>query len=285
MRRRMLWVIGVLLLPGVAVGVADAAPPSRTRGDACGDFLTKADGSRWQCSFVDDFSGGRLDRGAWLPQTGLATGTDSARACFADDPSTVAVRGGSLLLSVVRAPAPVTCQGAPAGYLSGSVSTYHRFSQQYGRFEARMKVTPTSDPGLQEAFWLWPDDRTVSVLPWPAAGEIDIAETYSRHPDLAIPYLHYTVNDNGGPVPGVNTAWDCLAPRGEWHTYTLSWTDATLRIEVDGRHCLTNESDDPAFDKPYIMTLTQALGVQDNGWTDAAPMPATTQVDYVKVWR
>ncbi len=285
MRRRMLSIIGVLLLPGVLVGVADAAPPSQTRGDACGELLTKADGSRWQCSFVDEFTGRRLDRDVWLPQTGLATGTDSARACFADDDSTVAVRNGRLLLSVVRAPAPVACQGTSADFLSGSVSTYRRFSQQYGRFEARMKVAPTSQPGLQEAFWLWPDDRTVSVLPWPAAGEIDIAETYSRHPDLAIPYLHYTMNDNGGPVPGVNTAWDCFAPRGEWHTYTLTWSDTTLRIDVDGRHCLTNESDDPAFDRPYIAVLTQALGVQDNGWTDAAPMPATTAVDYVKVWR
>ena len=125
-----------------------------------------------------------------------------------------------------------------------------------------MKVTETAAPGLQEAFWLWPDDRYPSATVWPAAGEIDIAETYSRYPDLAIPYLHYTAWDNWGPQPGVNTAWDCLAPRGEWHTYTLSWTDTRLRIEVDGQHCLTNDSDDPAFDKPYIVALTQALGVE-----------------------
>ncbi len=288
MRHRLLGLFWASLLLGLAglVGVADAAPPPRSpRGDACGDPVIKADGTAWACTFVDDFGGNRLDRRAWLPQVGLATGTPSGRACFADDPSTVSVRGGSLRLSVVPAPAPVECQGSPAGFLSGSVSTYHRFSQQYGRFEARMKVTETAAPGLQEAFWLWPDDRYPSATVWPAAGEIDIAETYSYYPSLAIPYLHYTAWDNWGPQPGVNTAWDCLAPRGEWHTYTLSWTSTRLRIEVDGRHCLTNDSDDPAFDKPYIVALTQALGVDANAWDGSGPMPATTEVDYVKVWR
>ena len=31
--------------------------------------------------------------------------------------------------------------------------------------------------------------------------------------------------------------------------------------------------------------LTQALGVGDNGYTGTAPLPATSEVDYVKVWK
>ena len=117
-----------------------------------------------------------------------------------------------------------------------------------------------------------------------AAGEIDISETYSQHPDLSIPFLHYTWNDNGGPKPGLNTAWDCLAQRGEYTTYTLEWRATRLAILVNGERCLVNRSGNRAFRKPYIIAFTQLLGVDGNAYDGRAPLPATMSVDYVKVW-
>ena len=38
------------------------------------------------------------------------------------------------------------------------------------------------------------------------------------------------------------------------------------------------------FDQPFIVALTQALGVGANAVTAATPLPATTQIDYVRVW-
>lgn len=268
-----------------AVGAdATAAPPGWVRGDACGSAVWKDDDTRWRCTFVDGFAGDQLNRDTWVPQTQMLSGSGSALGCYADDPSTVSVAGGTLRLSVRRAPEPVACAGQVVPYISGSVSTFYTFSQQYGRFEARIKVAATDQPGLHEAFWLWPDVRVPSSDLWPAAGEIDIAETYSAHPGLAIPFLHYTFFDNGGPVPGLNTAWDCAAERGAWNTYTLTWTATRIEIVVNGRTCLVNTSGDRAFNKPYILALTQALGSVGNGYTGSAPMPATMQVDYVKVW-
>jgi beta-glucanase (GH16 family) len=307
----------VMLLPVLAGVGAEAAPPRKPRPtptptatvtptptatpsptmspsptattspqpDACGTPLAKPDGSSWQCTFVDDFGGTALDRTKWLPQTNLAHGSDAALSCFVDDPANVAVADGSLRLTVRPAATPINCNGKTAGYTAGGVSTYDRFGQQYGRFEARMKVAATREVGLQEAFWLWPDARVASTAYWPAAGEIDIAETYSQYPDLAIPFLHYTWYDNWGPVPGVNTAWTCAASRGVWNTYTLLWDATRLEILVNGKTCLVNTSGDPAFQKPYIVALSQFLGGAANSFTGAAPMPATTEVDYVKVWR
>src|SRR5690606_24260202 len=106
----------------------------------------------------------------------------------------ISVRDGALHLSVRKLPAVTPCPGAkgdPTAYVGGGVDTWHLFSQQYGRFEARYKNTATNQVGLHEAFWLWPDDRYDTAI-WPAAGEIDIAETYSQHPDLVVPFLHYT---------------------------------------------------------------------------------------------
>ena len=131
---------------------------------------------------------------------------------------------------------------------------------------------------------MWPDDRVASNVSWPAAGEIDVAELYSQYNTLVVPFLHYTANDNGGPINGVNTAY-CAAARGEYNVYTLTWTPSRLTILVNGKTCLVNRSGDPAFRKPYIATLTAALGVGRNALRWNTPIPATMSVDYLRVWR
>jgi beta-glucanase (GH16 family) len=272
------------LVPAATAPTQEPAPT-----DACGPRPLKPDArSRWSCTLAEDFGGTRLDRTVWRPQAGLLSGSDSGRPCYVDDPSVVSVHDGSLHLGVRRVPEPIDCPGLKqraTAHVAGMVSTYRLFSQRYGRFEARIRNTATRVPGLQEAFWLWPDDRHGSATPWPAAGEIDISETYSDHPDLAIPFLHYSWNDNGGPRPGLNTAWDCTATRGRWNTYTLEWTESRIEILVNGRSCLVNTTGDQAFRKPYIVNLTQMLGTAANAYDGRAPLPATMAVDYVRVWQ
>ncbi len=257
--------------------------------DACGARPRKADGTSWSCTFVDDFSGSVLDRTRWVPQSVFSTGDAlSGYACYDTDPSVVSVSGGALHLSVRRDPTALPCANGlpPTPYRAGMVSTYHLFSQQYGRFEARFRTTASSAPGLQESWWLWPDDRDpLGQLPWPLNGEIDVAETYSTHPDLAIPFLHYTADDHGGPVVGTNTAWTCTAQRGVYNTYTLEWTATRTEILVNGRSCLVNTSGDSAFRKRYVLDLTQALGTGADALTPATTLPAVMDVDYVKVWK
>jgi beta-glucanase (GH16 family) len=266
-----------------------SAGSARGSADACGAQPRKADGSLWSCTFVDDFDGNRLDRTKWVPQTIFSTGDAlSGYACYDDDPSVVSVGGGTLNLSVRKNATALPCANGlpPTPYRAGSVTTYHLFSQQYGRFEARFKTTASSAPGLQESWWLWPDDRDpLAQLTWPLNGEIDIAETYSVYPDLGIPFLHYTGNDNGGPLPGTNTSWSCAAPRGVFNTYTLEWTASRLEVFINGHSCLVNTSGDTAFRKRYIMNLTQALGTGADALTPATKVPATMNVDYVKVWK
>ena len=288
-RARLVALIGVigLCLTGDEFPSSSDVRDERTMQTACGPAIPKPGGGVWECTFADEFNGTTLDRTKWHPQTDFGTGASSpsARSCHVDDQRNIAVRQGSLRLTVRRMSSPVECHGRRANYTSAMVSTYRLFSQQYGRFESRFKNTATTRSGLQESFWLWPDVRVPSLIAWPAAGEIDIVETYSQYPRLAVPFLHYTSNDNGGPIPGINTAWNCQAARGVFNTYALTWTPATLTVEVNGKTCLHNTSGDPAFQKPYIVAFTAALGVGKNELRWHTPMPATMQVDYVRVWR
>jgi beta-glucanase (GH16 family) len=292
-RTAMRWLVKVVAVSMTALclaGVPSASDATVRQTPApgdCGTILSKPGGGSWVCSFVDNFKGRSLDRTKWLPQLYYDTGTGAGRACNVDSPDNIRVALGTLRLSVRKVSTPIYCQGGMADYTSSSVSTFHLFSQQYGRFEARIKVQGTggkSIPGLQEAFWMWPDDRVPSDVQWPAAGEIDIAELYSQYHRYAVPFLHYTANDNGGPKVGVNTAY-CAANRGRFNTYTLTWTPSSLTIQVNGKNCLVNTSGDPAFQKPYILVLSQMLGVGANALTSKTPIPATMHVDYVKAWR
>lgn len=277
-------VLGAALLAPVAPSGASPAA-ALAAADACGTLVARAGGGYWTCTLAENFSGTRLNRDLWtaVPQAG------DSDLCMVDNPRTVAVGMGKLRLSAVRAdartPCPVRADGTRASYASGWVTSFHRWGQQYGRIEARIKVKWANRSGLHEAFWLWPDVRHTADTPWPASGEIDVMETFSSYPNLAIPYLHYGTNDNGGPVPGLNTAWNCSAPRGQWHTYTLEWTAYRLAILVNGRTCLVNTHGAASFRKPFILNFTQFLGDAQNAYSGGISLPATMEVDYVRAWK
>lgn len=273
----------VPLTPSSPVPAASSAPAGPTKPD-CGARIAKPGGGNWTCTMVDNFSGTSLEPSRWLGFTQPGTGD----LCIINSPRTISVANGSLRLSAIRTDATTQCplraDGTRASYASGWATTYRRFGQQYGRFEARIKVQAASAPGLHEAFWLWPDVRYTTDSPWPESGEIDIVETFSSRPDLAIPFLHYSDDQYGG-VQGVNTAWNCASSRGTWHTYTLEWFADRLAIHVDGTLCLSNTRGASSYQKPFIINLTQFLGAGSNQYDGRVPLPATMEVDYVKVWR
>ncbi len=262
-----------------------AKPPAPVTYDDCGAQPRKADGSTWSCTFHDGFDGTTLDRTKWVPNTAFVTWSGTTHACYRDDPSNVSVANGALTLRLVKLDAPAPCAAAvsPTQYMAGSVSTYHLFSQQYGRFEARIKTEATTSPGLHEAFWLWPDDR-YSTIAWPDSGEIDVAESFSAYASVTGSYLHYSA-DHVGLLYGTNAS-NCAANRGEWNTYTVEWGPSRIETFLNGTSCLVNTSGDTAFQKRYIINLTQAIGGATwNQLSGTTPVPASMQVDYVKVWR
>jgi beta-glucanase (GH16 family) len=268
--------------PAVAApaGVSDAGAPV----DACGPEPLKADGTYWRCTFVDDFTGTSLDP-RWVASQIPGNGGD---LCYASSAQTIAVSEGELRLTVLPTGTGTVCparaDGTRASYAGASISTWHTFGQQYGRFEARIRVPVVNGPGLHSAFWLWPDTRSTSDADWPRTGEIDIAELYSGYPNLVIPFLHY-VEDLLGSVEGLNTTTTATSQRGVWHTYTLIWSADRLDIYVDSHRILTNTLGAANFRKPFILNFSQLLGQGLNAWNGKVPLPSSMEVDYVKVWQ
>ncbi|HVT21843.1 MAG TPA: glycoside hydrolase family 16 protein [Mycobacteriales bacterium] len=282
-----------------------SVPPA---GDCGGATLTKPDGSPWVCSLDDEFDGGSLDRSLWTPMltsaSNFTTGAAPYKVCYVDNPDTVSVSGGYLHLSVVKTPAKFTCTAPPTlglslhnfstQYQGGEVMTLNNFSQTYGRFEVRAKLPQSAVNGLQETFWLWPNDP-LKYGAHPGSGEIDFAEFYSQYFDRYIPYLHYDYNQaTVDPATNTNIVtndYTCLIDATKFNNYVVEWEPGRITLTYNGNVCLvdnyqpSNVASPAPFDQPFFITLTQALGVGTNSPTAATPLPATTLVDYVRVWK
>lgn len=242
------------------------------------------------CTLADDFDGAALNSSLWRVLTTQATGHGRANAdCWTGDPANVSVAGGVLRLTTRREARVCRSQNGStfrATHTSGSVATLSTFNQTYGRWLIRARFPQTTTAGAHGALWLWPTSRTTG---WPASGEIDVAEFYSRFPDRVIPYLHYVPWANDPTVTNnycmVNQPW-------EFHTYELQWRYGRLTISYDGVPCidhfvnpLANLFGQIPFNQPYFLLLTQMLGDGINAPLAATPSAMTTEVDWVRVWR
>ena len=292
-RRLVLLATAATVITVGALGAPSASSASSSPSPSCGGTtIYKSNGTKWVCSFDDEFNGNTLDSTKWTvvqtPQTGFTTGPVGSLVCYLNTRNNVSVSGGYLNLTVRKEAAPFSCGGYTTQYTGGTVNTSAKFSQTYGRFEVRAKFPSTTVAGLQETLWLWPVNAT-KYGARPASGEIDFAEAYSQLPNLDVPYIHYNAAGNDPNVTNYNCK---LATTTSFHTYDLVWTPTTLTISYDGTTCLTDTWKAAApltagepFDQPFFLVLTQALGIGDNAYTKSTPLPATTQVDYARIWK
>lgn len=284
-----------LTVSAPTTSTAQAAAPSTTTSttasDACGPLIPKAGGGYWQCTLDSTFTGSTVNRNLWVPITTAESGFHSGPECLVDSPNNISVANGVLTLTVRQESQPFTCS-SPSGsyttqYTGAELATYGTFSQQYGRFEVRAKVPSTPIPGLQESFWMWPVNDT-KYGGWPLSGEIDIAEVYSEYADRAIPFIHY---NNGLDSNATNDY--CYINVGDWNTYDVVWTPTTIQMIYNGQTCLTDNWNPVApqtkpapFDQPFMMALSAVLGVSPNTFdASTTPLPATTEIQWVKAWK
>ena len=257
----------------------------------------------WTCTLDDEFNGTSLDPTLWQPQltadSGYTTGYNANRACYVDNPQTISESGGTLNLSVVRLSRNTYCKGlgglgASSRYEGGMVTSYRLFSQQYGFFEVSAQMPATTLRGLQETLWLEPEDLTKYGKNG-ASGEIDYAEFYSDYANDDFPVVHFPGSQND---PNARTPAGCTSPgaspAGQFNTYALSWTPTTITAYFNGVPCITDvyapyvTSPDVApepFTQPFFLCFTAALGTTTNSVQSYTPMPATTKIDWVRVWQ
>jgi beta-glucanase (GH16 family) len=170
-------------------------------------------------------------------------------------------------------------------FISGRIMTKGKFSQKYGKIEARIK-TP-SGPGIWPAFWLL--GNNIDTVQWPNCGEIDIMEQKGNQPNTVFGSLHGPGYSGGNSKSGtyslMNDRFD-----NDFHIYAVEWYEDRIDYFVDGylynRINKTDVSGKWVFDQPFFIILNVAVGGNFVGFPNVnTAFPQTMQVDYVRVYK
>jgi beta-glucanase (GH16 family) len=194
--------------------------------------------------------------------------------------------GGNLVITA-RRERFTGADGKAREYTSARLKTQGKFSQAYGRFEARMKL-PVGK-GIWPAFWMLGDD--IGSAGWPKAGEIDVMEC------IGDPVTVYSTIHGPGysGVKGPSTKY--ALPAGErvddsFHVYAVEWEPKEIRFYFDD-HLIVRRTpaDMPegarwVYNHPFFVLLNVAVGGRWPGNPDETTVfPQRMLVDYVRVYR
>jgi beta-glucanase (GH16 family) len=173
-------------------------------------------------------------------------------------------------------------------YTSARLVTKGKFTQRFGRVEARIKLP--FGQGIWPAFWMLGSD--IDTAGWPNCGEIDIMEAIGREPSTNHGSLHGPGYSGGSSISGTYTLPGGQRFSDAFHVFAIEWDSNAIRFYVDGNLYQTRT---PAsvptgarwvFDHPYFILFNVAVGGDWPGSPDATTTwPQSMLVDYVRVYR
>jgi len=243
-------------------------------------------GSGWTLVWSDEFdgpTGESPDPAKWGYNTGGSGWGNQELQYYTRDRANSALDGRGNLAITARAATPNrSCWYGPCQYTSARLTTYHKFSQAYGRFEARLQLP--EGRGLWPAFWLLGED--IYTAGHPKSGEIDVMEYVGHEPHLVHSSLH---------GPNYDTLDTFSLPHAasfanSFHIFAVNWRPNSITFSVDGHIYGQRERNDAAdgwvFDHPFFIILNLAVGGKWPGPPgDATRLPQQMLVDYVRVYR
>lgn len=239
----------------------------------------------WQLTWSDEFTGaaGSMpDNTKWAFDLGRGPNNDgwgnAELQTYTNSPDNVKLSGTGNLM--------ITATGAGGSFTSARIKTQGKFSQTYGRYEARIKTT--TGPGLWPAFWMM--GTNITSVGWPKCGEIDIMEQKGQEPHITYGTVHgpgYSAGNSIGKMYSIpNSRFD-----NDFHIYAAEWGTDFIDFFVDDFLYLRITPSDLkgkewVFNTPFFLILNVAVGGNYVGFpTSGTPFPQTMLVDYVRVYK
>jgi beta-glucanase (GH16 family) len=243
--------------------------------------------SDWTLVWSDEFNGparAAPDPSKWTYDLGGGGWGNSELEVYTDLRENSYQDGqGNLVLRVLK-----TRSGE---YTSARLKTWKRFSVQFGRIEARIKLP--YGQGIWPAFWMLGTDFDPSDDDnWPDCGEIDVMENIGREAGT----VHGTVHGSGySGDEAIGKPFSLPSGRkfaDDYHIFRVDWSLDSIQFFVDGNlyHTVT-PSNLPAgakwaFNHPFFLLLNVAVG---GGWPgnpdSTTAFPQLMLVDYVRVYK
>jgi beta-glucanase (GH16 family) len=241
----------------------------------------------WTLSWGDEFNGAGLDTTKWVYDIGGKKWGNQELEYYSDRPENIAVHDGNLVINA-RQEKFTGPDHATWNYTSARIKTLGKFSQAYGRFEARMKLP--SGQGMWPAFWMLGDN--IERVGWEQCGEIDIMENLGKEPSIVYGTIHGPGYLGDGGLESHYTLPGAKRFADDFHVFALEWEPSVIRFYVDNALYVTRTlADIPpgkkwAFDHPFFLLLNLAVGGDWPGNPDASTVfPQTMLIDYVRVYQ
>ena len=199
---------------------------------------------------------------------------------YTDRTENVKVENGYLLITAQEE----SFEGA--SYTSSRLTTKGLLEQQFGRFEARIRLP--YGQGLWPAFWMLGAD--IDTNPWPACGEIDIMENAGSKPTEVSGAVHGPGYSGGTPILKKYNLENDRFDTG-FHIFGIEWGPKYINYYVDDVLYNQITPDDVTgewvFDNgPFFIIINLAVGGLFDGPPNAETVfPQTMVVDYVRVYQ
>jgi beta-glucanase (GH16 family) len=249
-----------------------------------------SDPTVWSLTWSDEFegpNGSPVDPAKWSFDIGGNGWGNNELESYTNRSVNSHLEDGALLIRVLKE----TYTGSDnitRNYTSARLLTRNKFTQAYGRFEARIKIP--FGQGIWPAFWMLGDD--IDTAGWPACGEIDIMENIGREPAIVHGTLHGPGYSGGNGITASYALPSSQKFSDDYHTFAVEWEPNVMRFYVDGLLYKTRTPADlPAgktwvFNHPFFIILNVAVGGNFPGNPDATTVfPQLMKVDYVRVYQ
>lgn len=223
---------------------------------------------------------GRPDASIWGYDigTGVNGWGNQELQYYTSRPENVTVENGVLLITAQQE------AFENSQYTSARLLTKDLFEQQYGRFEARIRLP--YGQGIWPAFWMLGAD--IDENPWPGAGEIDIMEYRGQNPTVLIGSVHGPGYSGGQAISKEYVLENDRFDTG-FHVFGIEWGPEYINYYVDDvlYNQITPEdvTGTWVFNKPFYILMNLAVGGTFVGSPNAeTQFPQSMIVDYVRVY-
>jgi beta-glucanase (GH16 family) len=250
---------------------------------------TPPNSSSWNLVWSDEFdgpNGSAPDSSKWVSETGGGGWGNQELEYYTARPQNAVQQNGNLVITALKEKYTGP-DGVKRNYTSARLKTEGKFSQAYGRFEARIKIP--RGQGIWPAFWMLGDD--IERVGWPTCGEIDIMENIGKEPST----VHATIHGPGySGDKGIGDPYALATGQrfaDDFHIYAVEWEPTAIRFYVDDHlYSTRTPADLPketkwVYNHPFFLLLNVAVG---GGWPgnpdETSPYPQTMLVDYVRVY-
>lgn len=241
----------------------------------------------WKLSFSDEFNyKGLPDAANWNYDIGgHGWGNNEAQFYTLADSNNVKVNNGTLKIIALNK------QIEQNNYTSAKLTTYQRYSMQYGKVDCRAKLP--AGKGTWPAIWMLPNSIKNNTEDWPLCGEIDIMEHVGKDPNTIHNSLHSFLYNH---IKNTQITYfqKVDAVSDQFHNYGIEWTPDYIQFLIDekvvfrsnkGENGRETKNEGWPFDKSYFLILNLAIGGNWGGTIDPSIFPSIFEIDYVRIYQ